>query len=465
MRKLVNLVPALLLVMPAAAMAEDARSIMRTMGEKQIARWSGVSSYAVDQLVMGNRITQTYERFEIQGADGKTSPAFRLVGQRSGSEECANFLETYATAAEMLGEAHASEVERGLQQAGLPPGLLQATGSDPWATMDSRAMMGGVADFARAGAEAERNRSDGRAEAVASAQDIEEFARRAKLVGRESVDGREAFHLVADGLNRTQQADGQEFTLNTINLWVDTREYVPLRMKIDGVAKSGSETRPITIEKFDRDYRTVSGSTMYESYRQVMRLSGMLDAAQRAEMADAQKQMAEMEKQLAQMPPAQRQMVMQQMGPQMAMMKQMASGGGFEMTTEVQQIVVNPPAAPAGQAGGPCAPAGLSAAPGAPAAPPTPAAAAVAAQDPDAAKAAQEACLKEKIQQAQAAQQKKRGMGKLLGAVGRAASMLGEADLARTVNDLYAANATAADLADAARDLGLTEDEIAECGS
>jgi hypothetical protein len=107
----------------------------------------------------------------------------------------------------------------------------------------------------------------------------------------------------------------------------------------------------------------------------------------------------------------------------------------------------------------------LSAAPGAPAAPPTPAAAAVAAQDPDAAKAAQEACLKEKIQQAQAAQQKKRGMGKLLGAVGRAASMLGEADLARTMNDLYAANATAADLADAARDLGLTEDEIAECGS
>ncbi|HSQ69135.1 MAG TPA: hypothetical protein VLM41_03550 [Steroidobacteraceae bacterium] len=461
MRTIVSLLPALLLAMPAAVIAEDARSIMRKMGEQQIARWSGVNSYAVDQLVMGNRITQTYEKFEIQGADGKTYPAFRLVGQRSGSGECASFLDNYAMGAEMLGEAHASEVERQMQQAGLPPGLLKATGSDPWATMDSRVMMGGVAEFARAGAEAERNRSDGRAEAMASAQDIEEFARRAKLVGQESVDGREAFHLVADGLNRTQQADGQEFTLNTINLWVDTREYVPLRMKIDGVAKSASESRPITIEKFDSDYRTVPGSTMYEPYRQVMRLSGMLDAAQRAEMADAQKQFAEMEQQLQQMPPAQRQMVMQQMGPQMAMMKQMASGGGFEMTTEVQQIVVNPAAAPAGQAGGPCAPTGLSAAPAAPA---NPATVAVAPQSPEAAKAAQEACLKEKIQQAQAAQQKKRGMGKLLGAVGRAASLLGEADLARTVNDLYSANATAADLADAARDLGLTEDEIAECG-
>ncbi len=79
---------------------------------------------------MGNRITQTYERFEIQGADGKTSPAFCVVGQRSGSGECASFLDTYAMGAEMLGEAHASEVERQMQQAGLPPGLLQATAAD-----------------------------------------------------------------------------------------------------------------------------------------------------------------------------------------------------------------------------------------------------------------------------------------------------------------------------------------------
>jgi len=123
-------VPALLLVMPAAVMAEDARSIMRTMGEKEVARWSGVNSYAVDQLVLGNRITQTYERFEIQGADGKTFPAFRVVGQRSGSGECASLLETYSMGAEMLGEAHASEVEGQMQQAGLPPGLLQATAAD-----------------------------------------------------------------------------------------------------------------------------------------------------------------------------------------------------------------------------------------------------------------------------------------------------------------------------------------------
>lgn len=37
----------------------------------------------------------------------------------------------------MVGDAHAREVESRMQQAGLPSGLLKATGSDPWATMRS----------------------------------------------------------------------------------------------------------------------------------------------------------------------------------------------------------------------------------------------------------------------------------------------------------------------------------------
>jgi len=57
------------------------------------------------------------------------------------------------------------------------------------------------------------------------------------------------------------------------------------------------------------------------------------------------------------------------------------------------------------------------------------------------------------------------GMGKLLDAVGRTASMPGNAGVARTVGDVYSANATASDLAAAARDLGLTDNEIAECGN
>ena len=443
--------------MPIVVVAQDAQSILRTMGERQIARWDGVERYAVDQSVMGNRMTQTFERFEVVGADGKPYPAFRMAEQRGGSEQCAEFLDQYATGLEMVGDAHASEVERQMAAAGLPPGLLKATGSDPWATMDSRMMMNGMAVFVRAAAEGERTRDDGRADAVEAGRDMAEFAQRARLVGRETVDGREAFHLLADGLNRTEQVDGQQFTFRTVSLWVDAQEYVPLRTKIDGVASSGAESRPVTIEKFERDYRQVAGSRMYQPYAQQMRMSGVLDAQQKAQMAEAQAQMAEMEKQLAQMEPAQRQMVMNQMGPQLDMMKRMSSGGGFEMTTQVHQIVVNPPPVTATASNAPC---GNAQPATATVASPAPAVGSAAA-DPE---AARQACLQEKIREAQAAQQKKRGVGKLLGAVSRAASMLGEADVARAMGDVYSANATAADLAEAARDLGLTEDEIAECG-
>lgn len=78
-------------------------------------------------------------------------------------------------------------------------------------------------------------------------------------------------------------------------------------------------------------------------------------------------------------------------------------------------------------------------------------------------KAAQQACLQEKMAAAQASQKKKRGFGRLLSAVSRTAGSLGKYDVSRTVGNVYNANATAGDLAAAAKDLGLTEDEVASC--
>ncbi|MDH5502338.1 MAG: hypothetical protein OEY72_14675, partial [Gammaproteobacteria bacterium] len=63
----------------------------------------------------------------------------------------------------------------------------------------------------------------------------------------------------------------------------------------------------------------------------------------------------------------------------------------------------------------------------------------------------------------QASNKKKRGFGRLLSAVTRSAAQSGNYDLARTTGDIYSASATADDLSAAAKDLGLTEDEIAEC--
>lgn len=85
------------------------------------------------------------------------------------------------------------------------------------------------------------------------------------------------------------------------------------------------------------------------------------------------------------------------------------------------------------------------------------------ARSPAELQAAQQACLQQKTAEAQAGQKKKRGFGRLMSAVTRTAFRTGNYDMARTVNDVYAANATADDLAAAAKDLGLTEDAVAAC--
>jgi len=87
--------------------------------------------------------------------------------------------------------------------------------------------------------------------------------------------------------------------------------------------------------------------------------------------------------------------------------------------------------------------------------------------DAAALQAAQQACLQEKIVAAQQSQNKKRGFGKLMSAISRTAAQVGGADMssqiAKTSGDIYAANATGSDLKQAAKDLGLTEDDVEAC--
>lgn len=88
-------------------------------------------------------------------------------------------------------------------------------------------------------------------------------------------------------------------------------------------------------------------------------------------------------------------------------------------------------------------------------------------RDPAELQAAQQACLQQKVAAAQQAQKKKRGLGSLMSAIGRTAAQIGGADMSREIakasSDIYAANATADDLQRAAKDLGLTEDDIESC--
>jgi peptidoglycan hydrolase-like protein with peptidoglycan-binding domain len=95
-----------------------------------------------------------------------------------------------------------------------------------------------------------------------------------------------------------------------------------------------------------------------------------------------------------------------------------------------------------------------------------PAAPAPRSRDPAALQAAQQACLEDKIAQAQEAQKKKRGFGSLMRAAGRTASRFG-GDAARVIGqtsrDVYDASATLSDLESAAKDLGIANSDIEAC--
>jgi len=88
-------------------------------------------------------------------------------------------------------------------------------------------------------------------------------------------------------------------------------------------------------------------------------------------------------------------------------------------------------------------------------------------RDVAALQAAQQACLEAKVNGAQQSQKKKRGIGSLMRAVSRTAAQIGgvgtSSQVAKLSTDVYEANATATDLKQAAKDLGLTEDELESC--
>lgn len=477
---------ALLCIGPATATAEDAQSILETMQQKQIERWRGVDSYVVAQTIMGTRVLLYYERLTATDADGKTFTTFRTVTPREAARRQAAArgtssmtpaqLRQFADAQEMIGEGVGNEIDAGMRKAGLPPGLLGATGSDPWATLDPRVMMGGNAKMLRAIAnENEKPEDDGVADARRQVAATDTIARGARLVGTETIDSRKAFHIRAEGLNQVQQADGRQFTMQTINLWVDAKMYVPLTTRIEGVATRGTEITPISIAMASQDYRSVPNSHMYEPYRRVMRLGGMMDAEQRKEMAEAKRKMAEFETQLTQMPAEQRKMIMNRMGPQMKMMRNMSAGNGFEMVTIIDEIRVGetPESHTARSMKAPAstsarvARAPLVNAVNRTRTPRTPMTTqptrAKPTRDPQALEAAEKACLNEKIRQAQNVQKQKRGLGSLFSAVARTANQFGAEKVIDLINHANNAMATAEDLASAAQDLGVSDDEISAC--
>jgi hypothetical protein len=467
-------IDSVLVVIPLLVGASMAQAVdLAECQQIQVGRWDGVTHYLVDQSMMGQRVAVAFERFEAPGPDGTPIPAFRP--RVADSDLSSEQLRAFAGASEQVGEG----LSREMAAAGFPSGMLGGSGGDPWTSTDPRTMMSGNAEFLRAAADAQdanqRERDAAVIEASEAAATMAEVQRKLRRVGSGPIDSRPATHFRAEGLKQVSQGGPDRMVIETLDLWIDERECVPLKMTMTGTVTSEGQTRPVTVERLDGNYQRVPGSKMYEPHRQVIRLKGALNEAQQREMRESQAKLADLEKQLAQMPAGQRDMIMQRMGPQMEMMKRMASGGDLELVTEVHAIHVNPDqatmrqvqmAATAASMGGSMGGAmGMSMNTASPAVAPAPSAAPTAAATPAAAdkRSAQQACLEERARKQQEAQKKKRGLGSLVSAVARNAGRLGGEAITSVIGEAQNARATADDLSAAAKDLGLSEDDVAAC--
>jgi len=264
--------------LPVSTLAADAQSVIDKVLELQEERRAGVDRYVIEQKIMGQLSKVVFERTTVTGPDGEPVETFGVV---------------------------------------LPD------------------------DFAAPDGDSIITRDDFDDMAENGVHTIADFSDNAQLVGTESIDGKETYHLVATGLDRTQEySPGNSFTLHTINVWVDTDKYVPLKLTMDGLMTTDGTTRPMTMEKLDQDYRDVPGSNMYESYKQIMLMNGVMTDTDREQMEQAREQLAEFEQQLLEMPQSQRDMMMNMMGDQIEMMRKLAAGDGLEIITEVLSITV-----------------------------------------------------------------------------------------------------------------------------
>ncbi len=528
---------ALALMNAATAESQSAEPILNKMFELESRRAQGVSDYAMDVTMMGHESTLFYERVSIPVAGRKPIETFRLVSfeeiqarQQSGQGMSPEAWQAYSDAMRQTGSAVNQETNRGMNEAGLPPGMLDALGAgseaEPWASPNPSTMMGSLAGFADAAGEASSKQRAGTRREDSTAETMAQFRKRAKVVSK----GKGFVHLRAEGLDLVEEVDGQKLKVESVSLWLDAKQYVPLKMRMDGVVTSEGQSQPMFIERLDEDYRTVPGSKLYMPYRNVMRMGGILGPQQQKEMEDARKQLDELERELASMPSDQRAMVEQMAGSQIAMLEKMVESGEMTVVTTVRAVRVN--TGLAGAFGNKPATQTKPASTSVPSAPPsnadfvvqsiqrdlialgydpgstdgqlspqtvmaiskfqaenglevtgeaTPQLAGILAAKRDAASGAsastaassagsgsledaQKVCLQEKIE---AAKKKKRAFGRLMQAAGNTASRYGGAKVSSEVEkasrEAYKADATAKDVEEAARALGISQEDVEAC--
>ncbi len=321
----------------APGMPQDAQEIMLRAQQAKIEREAAVENYTVDQRSAGNRHLLYYERIPGTNAFRLVPPSEWAAGDSPYAQEDAALMASgMATGLRLLGPALASEMGPGAAVLGLD------------------GMMDEMAGFLDSAAVAAASADDGSGDALEADFQMAAFASAARLVGRETVDGREAYHLRADGPTVQAYAqttpEGGSFTPRSASLWLDAELHVPLKLRIEGTMSHENESSPITIEKISRDntfFGDMGGGIILPKI-QTMRIEGLTGAGmtdkEKAEMEKAREELRKVKEQLDALPQAQKDMIMSRMGGQMEQLERMAaggSGGAMEATIEILDVTVN----------------------------------------------------------------------------------------------------------------------------
>jgi hypothetical protein len=335
----------------AVAFAETPVEIFTKMESMKHASYQGIDDYSEMKTTMGMCSIQHYEKESTQAAGGSVEymrlvPISEVMERKNPDSPFAQSspedLEYAATRLREQGPALDSAMDTEMTKAGVPPMLgemvMNPPPDQPWLSPKPGDMLNNYATMLEAAAEGKRDieriKAEQEAGAKMSSDAVSFLGEMTKVVGKETVNGRPAIHLVAEDLNFPQSSGDSEFLLKTMHLWVDSEHYVPLKLEMDGIATSDGESRKMRIEREDQAYRTVEGcGSMYEPQRTVMRIAGVLSPKEEAQMKEAQQKLAEFKTQMAAMPQAQQDMIRSRMGPQMEMMEKMAAGGGIEVVS------------------------------------------------------------------------------------------------------------------------------------
>jgi len=289
-----------------------------------------------DGLVMlGGALRRGIENSRMSGVLAENSIADGMVSGSGSDYVC----EDYFAAAEKVAQNDGDPGVVFFDMATIG-GLTPEWGLDPaFYTLGPACMLAASASEL----EALPDSSSPEAFAQAQAAVMKAVNKSAKLAGDDTVDGHRTKRIVVEDLGLKQTTDdGAEMTINDVSIWLDPEYFVRRKIRMEGTIKRGRESEAFFMERENQDYRRVGETFLYEPYREVMKVGGIMSKKEQKELAKAQKELESAKKQLAQMPASQRSMMEGMFASQMAQLESLVNDGAATVTVITTDIEINP---------------------------------------------------------------------------------------------------------------------------